>query len=54
MKNFAEPFRLDQIRNGGGVMIYIGDDIPNRPLSKHGFASDIEGQYIELSFRKCK
>ena len=35
-------------------MIYIGDDIPNRPLSKHGFASDIEGQYIELSFRKCK
>ena len=23
MTGFAEPFRLDQDRNGGGVMIYI-------------------------------
>ena len=27
MKDFAEPFRLDRNRNGGGVMIYIRDDI---------------------------
>ena len=54
MKGFAEPFRLDRNRNKGGVMIYIGDDIPSRVLLKHVFPSDIEGLYIELNFRKCK
>ena len=29
VKGFAEPFRLDRNRNGGGVMIYIRDDILN-------------------------
>ena len=54
MKGFAEPFRLDPNRNGGGVMIYIGEDIPSRLLLKHVFPSDIEGLYIELNFMKCK
>ena len=54
MKYFAETFRLDRNRNGGGVMIYIRDGIPSRLLSKHVFPSDIEGLYIELNFRKCK
>ena len=54
MKGFAEPFRLDRNRNGGGVMIYIRNDIPSRLLSKHVFPSDIKGLYIELNFRKCK
>ena len=33
VKGFAEPFRLDRNRNGGGVMIYIRDDIPSRHLN---------------------
>ena len=41
MKGFAEPFRLDRNRNGGGVMIYIRDDIPSRLLLKHVFPSDV-------------
>ena len=54
MKGFAEPFRLDRNRNGGGVMIYIRDDTRSRILLKHVFPSDIEGLYIELNFRKYK
>ena len=54
MKGFAEPFRLDRNRNGGGVMIYIRDAIPRRLLLKHVSPSDIEGIYIELNFRKRK
>ena len=54
MKGFAEPFRLDRNRNGGGVMIYIRDDIPSRHLLNHVFLSDIEGLYLELNFRKYK
>ena len=36
-KDFAEPFRLDRNRNGGGIMIYIWDDIPRTLLLKHIF-----------------
>ena len=54
VKRFAESFSLDRNRNGGGVMIYIRHDIPNRLLSKHVFPSDIEGLFIKLNLRKCK
>ena len=54
VKGFVEPFRLDRNRNGGGVMIYIWDDIPSRLLSEHVFPKDIEGLFIELNFRKYK
>ena len=54
VKGFAELFRLDRNRNGGGIMIYIRDDIPSRLLSEHVFPSDIEGLFIELNFRKYK
>ena len=36
-KDFAEPLRLDRNRNGGGIMIYIRDDIPRTLLLKHIF-----------------
>ena len=54
VKGFAEPFWLDLNINGGRVMIYIGDDIPSRLLSKHAFPSDIKGLHIERNFRKCQ
>ena len=55
MKGFAETLRLDRNRNRGGVMIYIGDDIPSRLLLlKDVFPGDIESLYVELNFRKCK
>ena len=50
----AEPFRLDRYKNGSRTMIYIRDHIPSRLLLKHVFFRDIEGLFIELSFRKCK
>ena len=32
VKGFSEPCRLDRNKNGGGVMIYIYEDIPNKLL----------------------
>ena len=49
---FSVPYRLDRNRNGGGIMIFIRDDIPSRVLTKHVFPDDIEGLFIELNFRK--
>ena len=51
---FSVPYRFDRNRNGGGIMIFIRDDIPSRMLTKHVFPDDIEGLFIELNFRKAK
>ena len=51
---FSEPYRYDRNRKGGGVMIYIRENIPSKLLEKHKFHDDIEGLFVELNFRKVK
>ena len=51
---YSKPYRLDRNRNGGGIVIYVREDIPNRMLTKHNFPDNIEGLFIELNFRKSK
>ena len=51
---FSKPFRRDRNRKGGGVMIYVHENIPSKLLTKHVLPSDIECIFIELNFRKCK
>ena len=33
MKGFSSPHRLDCNCNGGGILLYIREDIPSKPLS---------------------
>ena len=54
VNGFSEPYRLDRNRKGGGNMVYIREDIPSKLLDKHAFPYDMEGLFVELSFRKCK
>lgn len=51
---FSKPFRQDRDCNGGGVMIYVRDDIPSKQLISHPFPDKIEGIFVELNFRKSK
>ena len=51
---FSSPFRLDRNRKGGGILIYVRRDIPSKFLTKHSFANDIEGLFVEINFRKRK
>ena len=51
---FSRPYRQDRNRNGGGIMIYIRDDIPSKLLTKHVFPDDIEDLFVALHFRKSK
>ena len=58
------PYRKDRNRNGGGVMIYVREDIPSKELQMHSFPQvtfnsrdpegPIEGIFVEINFRKCK
>ena len=45
---------MDRNRNGGGVIIYVREDIPSKILTKHVWPSDTEALFIELDFKKCK
>ena len=48
------PYRLDINKNGGGIIIYVREDIPTKILTKHNLPKDIEGIFLEIKFRKFK
>ena len=54
MDGFSLPHRIERNRNGGGVMIFVKEDVPIKLLTKHYFPSDVEGLFVELNFRKSK
>ena len=49
---YSEPYRFNKNRNGGGVLIYIREDIPSRLLAEHKLPHDNEGIFVELNLRK--
>ena len=51
---YKKPFRADRNRNGGGVMIYVREDIPCDVLLKHSLPENIEAILIEINLRKNK
>ena len=54
IEGFSKPYRLDRNAHGGGILIYVREDIPSKQLNKHMFAEDIEGIFVEINLRKCK
>ena len=51
-KGFSEPQRLDRNSKGGGIMLFIREDIPSKLLSTE--KNSIEAFYIEVNLRKVK
>ena len=39
---YSMPYRLDCIRNGGGIIIYVREDIPSKIFRKYLFSNAIE------------
>ena len=54
MNGFSDPFRLDRNANGGGLLIYVRNDIPCKQINNHSCCDDIEGIFVEVNFRKSK
>ena len=48
---FAGPFCRDRNKNGGGVMIFVSDDIPTKEIKIKFVPSDIECLFIELNIK---
>ena len=56
---FRTPYRLDRNRNGGGVIIYVREDIPSKELTKFNMpVSDeygpLEWIFVELRVKNAK
>ena len=51
---FKEPFRKDRNIHGGGIMVFVREDIPSRELTTVKFRENIEGLFIEINLRKSK
>ena len=47
---FTSPFRRERNEFGGGIMVFVREDIPSKAISKETLS--IEGMFLELNFRK--
>ena len=53
INGFKTPYRKDRNANGGGVMIYVREDIPSQE-KVHNLPSHIEAILVEINLRKSK
>ena len=51
---YSTPFRLDRNSNGGGILVFVREDIPSKKLQGYTLPDDIEVVPIEINLRKTK
>ena len=54
IEGYSKPYRFDRNRNGGGVLTYVREHIPNKPLIDHKLLHDTERNCVEFNFRKYR
>ena len=53
IEGFKKPYRRDRNGDGGGVIIYVRDDIPSQEKS-HNLPHNVEAILVEINLRKMK
>ena len=51
IEGYSPPFRLDRDVNGGGVIIYVKEDIPVKLLKDHATPKNVEGIFLEINLK---
>ena len=51
---FCKPYRLDRCSNGGGLMLYISEDIPFRLLTEYKPPANVECLFVEIDIKRSK
>ena len=49
LEGYPTPYRLDRNANGGGILLYIREDIPSKLLNTD---LSVEGFFVEIRLRK--
>ena len=53
-EGYSHPHRGDRCLGGGGLLMYVNDDIPSRLLKSHETPDDIEILCVEINLKKTK
>ena len=51
MTGYSIPFRLDRTSHGGGILLFVREDIPCK-IIKTDCDADFEGIFVEINLRK--
>ena len=51
---YSKPHRKDRTLGGGGLLMYINENIPSRILNAHIIPNDVEIMCVEMNLRKQK
>ena len=54
INGFGTPFGLDRNKHGGGVMIYVREHLPCKPIQFQNKPNNVEVIFYELTLRKKK
>ena len=54
LDGFTPPYRLDRTEHGGGIMLFIKEDIPSTRLNADTSISGIENLLVEINLRSKK
>ena len=52
IEGYFPLFRADRSANGGGVAIYVRNDIPYTLMRNHPRTTDLVGIFLEMNLRK--
>ena len=51
INGYTSPYRLDRHGKGGGILVYVREDIPSKLISQF---LNVEGFFLEINLRKKK
>ena len=54
LNGYSKPYRLDRCSNGGGILLYVRDDIPSRLLTDYRIKDNLELFFVEVNIQKKK
>ena len=54
LDGFTPPYRLDRMQHGGGIMLFIREDISSKLLNVDISISGIENVIVEINLRSKK
>ena len=54
LEEFTPPYRLDRTTHGGGLMLFVGEDIRSKLLPNINPSGNIENIFVEIKLRSKK
>ena len=51
LEGFTPPYRLDRTEHGGGLLLFIREDIPSKLLINVNPSGNIQNIFVEINLR---